>query len=211
MRKPADSESDAGFDVGLPEGVSVMPTLTLLVLAADLLRFVAVAGRAIAQIPSRGDGAAPRRWAWIFAGALLAGISAMESAPAFAQPALSIERDYPATERVQLSQLVERKIAFVKSELKITPAQEARWMPVATAMRDNAEALDRMMMIARQERLPRGEARDDVLREAFQRVQHENETRLAEALKPLYRSLSSAQREVAGALFVGFPARAPAS
>jgi hypothetical protein len=129
----------------------------------------------------------------------------MESAPSVAQSAPPIESDYPATEHLRLSQLVERKIAFAKSELKITPAQEAWWTPVAMAMRDNAEALDRMMMIARQERLPMGEARGDVLRENFQRVQHENQSRLVGALKPLYRSLSSTQREVAGALFVGFP------
>jgi hypothetical protein len=172
-----------------------MSNLSLLVLAAS---------RAIAEFPLGRDTALASLWVRVFAGALLAGISATESTPSFAQAGAPIDRDYSAVELVPLSQRVERKIAFAKSELKLTPEQEARWEPVAAAMRDNAEALDRMMLIARQERLAMGEARGDALRADFQRVQHENETRLAGALKPLYRSLSPAQKDVAGTLFVGF-------
>ena len=98
-------------------------------------------------------------------------------------------------------QLVDGRIAFLKTELEITPGQEAQWQQYASVMRQNAQSLDQAMTTARQHR---GTAMNAVerleVRGEFAKVRAENQARLLTALKPLYASLSPDQQQVANAL-----------
>lgn len=139
------------------------------------------------------------------AAALLAGVSSAAIVPAFAQspsPVATAQTDThrPAEHRMLPGRHVEGKIAFLKAELKITPEQEAQWTPVAEAMRENAKALDRTIMTARQQR-PTDAVQRIALRSEFAKVRDENDARFLAAFKPLYESLSPAQQQAANELF----------
>jgi periplasmic protein CpxP/Spy len=97
-------------------------------------------------------------------------------------------------------QLVDRRIAFLKAELKITPAQETQWQQVAEAMHENANSLDQAIKTARQDRGSMDAVQRLTLREQFTKVRAENEARLLAAFKPLYASLSPEQQQVANQL-----------
>src|SRR6516225_10210910 len=94
----------------------------------------------------------------LLAAALFTSIAALGLTPASAQPTPSAANSSTAQTqsrhhaRMLPGQLVDGRIAFLKAELKITPAQEAQWQNVAVAMRDNAKALDQAIMTARQNR-----------------------------------------------------------
>jgi len=97
-------------------------------------------------------------------------------------------------------QFVDGRIAFLKAELKITPAQEAQWQPVAAAMRENASALDQTITTARQNRTGTGAVQRLESREQFAKVRADNDARLLAAFKPLYASLSPEQQQTANQL-----------
>jgi protein CpxP len=97
-------------------------------------------------------------------------------------------------------QLIDGRIAFLKAELKITPAQESQWQQVATAMRDNAKALDQAISAARQQRGPADAVQRLELREQFAKVRADSDARLLAAFKPLYASLSPEQQQLANQL-----------
>jgi periplasmic protein CpxP/Spy len=143
----------------------------------------------------------------ILAAALLTSVAAVGLSPALAQntPAPTASEAAQTSmrhhARMLPSQLVDGRIAFLKAELKITPAQETQWQQVATAMHENAKALDQVIAGARQQH--RG-AMDAVqrltLREQFTTVRADNDTRLLNAFKPLYASLSPEQQQTANEL-----------
>src|SRR6266436_4863446 len=91
------------------------------------------------------------------AAALFTSVAAIGLAPALAQtapaPANSTvapsEARHHAMERMP-GQFVDGRIAFLKAQLKITPAQEAQWQQVEAAMRENAKTLDQTITNARQ-------------------------------------------------------------
>ena len=80
------------------------------------------------------------------AAALFTGVAAVGLAPALAQtapgPANSTaapsEARHHGMGRMMPGQFVDGRIAFLKTELKITPAQEAQLQQVAAAMHENA-------------------------------------------------------------------------
>src|ERR1700730_9827221 len=94
------------------------------------------------------------------AAALFTGVAAVGLAPALAQTAPGLENStatpsqahHHEMERMMPGQYVDGRIAFLKAELKITPAQETEWQQVAAAMRENAKALDQTITTARQNR-----------------------------------------------------------
>ena len=81
------------------------------------------------------------------AAALFTGVAAIGLAPVLAQtapaPANSTaapsEARHHAMERMMPGQFVEGRIAFLKAQLKITPAQEAQWQQVEAAMREKRQ------------------------------------------------------------------------
>ena len=124
-----------------------------------------------------------------------------QTAPAPANPAAAPnEARHRGAERMLPGQLVDGRIAFLKAELKITPAQETQWQQVATAMRENANALDRAITTARQNRGPMDAVQRIELREQFAKVRADNDARLLTAFRPLYASLSPEQQQIADQL-----------
>src|SRR4030088_790253 len=94
------------------------------------------------------------------AAALFTAVAAIGLAPALAQtapaPANSTaapgEARHHALERMMPGQCADGRIAFLKAQLKITPAQEAQWQQVEAAMRENAKTLDQTITTAPQNR-----------------------------------------------------------
>ena len=144
----------------------------------------------------------------LMATALFAGVAAIgltpaiaEMAPASAGPAAQNEAHRHAQAWMTPGRLVEGRIAFLKAELKITPAQEAQWQPFAGAMRQNAQALDQVIGTARQHRGTAANAVDRMeLGAQFAKVRADNAARLATAFRPLYADLSAEQQQTANAL-----------
>jgi periplasmic protein CpxP/Spy len=140
------------------------------------------------------------------AAALLTSVAAVGLSPALAQntpaPASSEAAQTPMRHHARMlpSQLVDGRIAFLKAELKITPAQETQWQQVATAMHENAGALDQVVAGARQQRGAMDAVKRLTLREQFAKVRADNDARLLTAFKPLYASLSPEQQQTANEL-----------
>jgi len=139
------------------------------------------------------------------AAALFTGVAAIGLAPALAQTAAApanstatpSEARHHAMERMMPGQFVEGRIAFLKAQLKITPAQEAQWQQVEAAMRENAKTLDQTITTARQNRGNMDAVQRLELREQLARVRVDNDARLLAAFKPLYASLSPEQQQMA--------------
>ena len=142
------------------------------------------------------------------AAALFTGVAAVGLTPAFAQPAPAPqnsgapqgEAHHQRAERMLPGQLIDGRIAFLKAELKITPAQESQWQNVAGAMRDNAKSLDQAIMTARQNRGNMDAVQRLETREQFAKLRADNDGRLLAAFKPLYASLSPEQQHMANEL-----------
>jgi hypothetical protein len=133
--------------------------------------------------------------------ALPLGLASAQTAPPAANPgtAQTEARHHP---RMLPGQLVEGRIAFLRAELKITPAQEAQWQQLATAMRENASVLDQAISTAREQRGTMDAVQRLTLRGQFAKVRADNDARLLAAFKPLYASLSPEQQQMANDLLV---------
>src|SRR5690348_10459354 len=142
----------------------------------------------------------------LLAAALLTGVAGVGLTPAFAQtapgPANSAQSEarHQHAERLLPGQLVDGRIAFLKAELKITPAQETQWQQVAAAMRINASSLDQAITTARQNRGTMDAVQRLEAREQFAKLHADNDARLLAAFKPLYASLSPEQQQMANEL-----------
>ena len=142
------------------------------------------------------------------AAALFTGVAAIGLAPVLAQtapaPANSTaapsEARHHAMERMMPGQFVDGRIAFLKAQLKITPAQEVQWQQVEAAMRENAKTLDQTITTARQNRGNTDAVQRLELRAQFAKVRVDNDARLLAAFKPLYASLSPEQQQMANQL-----------
>src|ERR1700746_2172207 len=131
----------------------------------------------------------------LMATACFAGVASIGLTPAFAQSAQAptnsaaqSEAHHQGRARMMPSQLVDGRVAFLKAELKITPAQETQWQQVATAMHQNATALDGVIGNARQQSGSMDAVQHLAQREQFARVRADNDARLLTAFKPLYAS-----------------------
>jgi periplasmic protein CpxP/Spy len=147
----------------------------------------------------------------VFAATLLASAAGLGLAPAFAQatpaPATSSATQSAAQHRHGMrwmlpGQMVEGRIAFLRTELKITPSQEAQWSQVAAAMRQNANALDQQITSTRGHHPNMDAVQRLTLRGEFAKLRAENDARLLTAFRPLYASLTPQQQQVANALIV---------
>src|ERR1700756_2463225 len=91
----------------------------------------------------------------LFASATVLGLNPVlaQTTPVPGDPAaVQSQARHHAGPRMLPGQLVDGRIAFFKAELKITPEQETQWQSVATALRQNANALDEVIKNARQQR-----------------------------------------------------------
>ena len=144
----------------------------------------------------------------LLAVALFTGVAAIGLAPALAQTAPAPMNStaarnaarHHAMDGMMPGQFVEGRIAFLKAQLKITPAQEAQWQQVEAAMRENAKTLDQTIATARQNHGNTDAVKRLELREQFAKLRADNDARLLAAFKPLYAGLSPEQQQMANQL-----------
>jgi hypothetical protein len=148
--------------------------------------------------------------AFALAALVAGGIGAASLVSADAQPATqNAQQTAPASpnefrheaHRLDPTQRVEGRIAYVKAVLKITDAQQAQFDKLADAMRANAK--DRVA-IFQQLRTNRDQPKNAVerleIREHLTEMRAQSEQRSLAALKPLYDSLTPDQKQAADAL-----------
>ena len=131
-------------------------------------------------------------------------LSAASVTTVFAQPAPGAGPGGPRFENRAFSrpsERVEARLAYVKTALKITDAQQQQWDAYAAAVRKEANAMDQRMQTFRQERGARRERPNAVERlERLQSFHTEAANRINELLsaeKPLYAALSPEQKRLA--------------
>ena len=100
-------------------------------------------------------------------------------------------------------QTVEQRITMLKSALKITPDQEPKWDKVATAMRDNAAAMDKLVKDKR--------AKTDITAvddlktyQDFTQAHLDGLKNLTSAFESLYDSMTADQKKNADQVFHNF-------
>jgi hypothetical protein len=152
--------------------------------------------------------------------------------PSFAQvpgggPAVGEHKGHPGFHRARMGSFgrIDGRLAFLKAELRITPAQETQWAAFEKVMRDNAAETKASVEKMQAERKKAFEERKKAADEAkaagkeppaikrpgavermermqeFAKVRIERQAKLLAAFKPLYASLSEDQKKVADGLF----------
>ena len=103
----------------------------------------------------------------------------------------------------QPSERVEARLAYIRTALKITDAQQAQWNAFAETLRNQARAADKRMQEFRAQR-EQGATRDRpnaIARLEREQLRHaESATRINERLavqRPLYAALSTEQKAIA--------------
>ena len=127
----------------------------------------------------------------------MSGAFAQTSAPASAP--MSAAASAPAA-KAGHERNVEDRIAYLHSQLKITPAQESQWNAFAHVMRSNGETMGRLF----QERKAAGNlsAIDDMKQYAAIAQAHaDGMKKLVDAFDPLYSSFSPEQKKLADTTF----------
>jgi hypothetical protein len=99
---------------------------------------------------------------------------------------------------------VEGRIAFLKTELKITDAQQPLWNAVADAMRASAKDMAAMMPMMQSMMQPSGTLPEKLAaREKAMTAHLEALRKLKVAVEPLYAALSDDQKKTADQLMIG--------
>lgn len=107
-------------------------------------------------------------------------------------------------------QTVEQRITMLKSALKITPDQEPKWDKVATAMRENAAAMDKLVK-EKQTKAQSITAVDDLKTyQDFTQAHLDGLKNLTSAFESLYDSMPAEQKKNADQVFHNFgPRKSP--
>lgn len=101
-------------------------------------------------------------------------------------------------------QTVEQRITMLKSALKITPDQEPKWDKVATAMRENAAAMDKLVK-EKESKAQNITAVDDLKTyQDFTQAHLDGLKNLTSAFESLYDSMSADQKKNADQVFHNF-------
>jgi hypothetical protein len=109
------------------------------------------------------------------------------------------------------SERVEARLAYLKTALKITGAQQAQWEAFAEVQRRHARAADERLKAKREGRAqrPQGERPNAVerleRRQQMLAVQSQRLGELIAAAKPLYAALSPEQKQIADELLAPRP------
>ena len=100
---------------------------------------------------------------------------------------------------------IEGRLAYIKTELKITEAQELLWNAYAGAARDNAQAMSAHCTAMMGNGGPNTASLPDRLdqHEQFMAAQLDALRSMNKALKPLYAALNDTQKQAANQLFWG--------
>jgi hypothetical protein len=108
------------------------------------------------------------------------------------------------------AETVEQRITNLHTELKITPAEEAKWNNVAQAMRENAAAMSKLAA-ARTLQAPSSMTAIDDLKgyEKYAQTHVDGLKNLISSFETLYASFPDAQKKTADQVFQTFGLRAP--
>lgn len=126
--------------------------------------------------------------------------------PAHAQAAAPAPQQTPAPRppRPPRASHIEGRIAFLKTELKITPAQEAQFEKVAQAMRQNSQERRQAFGQARPDRnappAPPSALQRLEMQARFSALRAQGADRFLAAFRPLYDSFSPEQKKAADEL-----------
>jgi protein CpxP len=100
---------------------------------------------------------------------------------------------------------VEQRITTLKTALKVTADQEAKWGAVATAMRDNATAMDKLVQAKRAISPASMTAVDDLTTyQEFTQLRLDGLKNLTSAFKTFYNSMPAAQQKNADQVFMTY-------
>ncbi|WP_345810717.1 Spy/CpxP family protein refolding chaperone [Paraburkholderia sp. PREW-6R] len=126
----------------------------------------------------------------------MSGAFAQASAPAAAPASASA----PASGKAGHERNVEDRIAYLHSQLKITPAQETQWNAFADVMRSNGQTMGELFQQRRA--AANLSALDDMKQYATIAQAHaDGMKKLVDAFDPLYNSFSPEQKKLADATF----------
>jgi periplasmic protein CpxP/Spy len=93
---------------------------------------------------------------------------------------------------------IDGRIAYLKTELKITDAQQAQFDAVANAMRDNAKAMHDAFQGLRGDRSqPQTALSRMEVRAKFAQLRADGEAKMLAAFRPLYQAMSPDQQKAA--------------
>ena len=97
---------------------------------------------------------------------------------------------------------VEQRIVSLHEAMKVTPEQEAKWSPVATAMRDNAAAMEKLVASKRGQTPESLTAVEDLnTYQEFAQAQVDGLKKLTAAFKTFYDSMPADQKKNADQVF----------
>jgi protein CpxP len=103
------------------------------------------------------------------------------------------------------SETVEQRITSLKASLKITADQNSKWNGVATAMRDNAAAMDKLVQAKRAIPMASMTAVDDLVTfQDFTQARMDALKTLTVAFKSLYDSMPADQKKNADQVFMSY-------
>jgi len=107
---------------------------------------------------------------------------------------------------------VEQRITQLKTALKITPDQDAKWTAVAQSMRDNASAMEKLVATKRAIPPEKTTAVDDLKTyQEFTEVRLDGLKHLTSAFKSLYDAMTPEQKKNADMVFEKYTPSKPAS
>ncbi len=131
--------------------------------------------------------------------AMLAGsfVPAMAQSPSSKPPAA-------AATTSSKPETVEQRITELKAALKITPAQETKWNGVATAMRDSAGMMDKLVKEKRAKMANMTAVEDLETYKDFTQAHLDGLKNVISAFDTLYDSMPAAQKKNADQVFMNF-------
>ena len=133
-------------------------------------------------------------------------------APATAQTPDSQKPPAAAAATSSKPETVEQRIATLKTALKITPDQDAKWTAVAQSMRDNASAMEKLVATKRAIPPEKTTAVDDLKTyQEFTEVRLDGLKHLNSAFKSLYDAMTPEQKKNADMVFEKYTPSKPAS
>jgi TolA-binding protein len=140
------------------------------------------------------------------AGALATPLAALaQTAPTAKTASASVH--HPASARMMKRETVEQRIAMLHASLKITPAEEAQWTPVAQAMRDNEAAMQKLMAETTAKPHPLSAVDDLRTYERFTQAHVGGLKNLISSFETLYQGMPDSQKALADQVFHKYGAR----
>jgi protein CpxP len=139
------------------------------------------------------------------AAALVGGIALAGALPAAAQTNSTTGKP-PAAQDATSSkpETVEQRITSLKAALKVTPDQESKWKDVATAMRDNATAMDKLVQEKKPKMATMTAVEDLKTYEDFTKAHLDGMKNLRSSFESLYKAMPDDQKKNADKVFQSF-------